>query len=246
MNESDVNKDSPVPLYYQIKEKLKEEIESGTLEPHDRLPSERDLEKRYGVSRMTARRALTELESDGYVYREQGKGSYVAEPKLRQGLLELTGFSEDMKNRRMSPGAQVLEQKTIEPEKAIARKLKVSPDDKVFLLQRVRTAESEPLAIETTHLRYELCEGIEEMDFSDRSLYSTLRNEYDLTLSRAKQSVESTLADDFEATELGVPEGTPMLTTERTTFISDGETPIEYARSTYRGDRYKLLVELEG
>lgn len=246
MSESNVSKDSPVPLYYQIKESMKEEIESGNLEPHERLPSERDLENRYGVSRMTARRALTELVSEGYVYREQGKGSFVAEPKLRQGLLDLTGFSEDMQNRRMGSGARVLEQKLIEPEKETARKLQVTSGRPVFLLQRVRMAESEPLAIETTHLKHNLCEGVENMDFSDRSLYSTLRNEYDLKLSRAEQSVEATVATDFEASHLDVPKGAPMLTTERTTFIGDGETPIEFARSTYRGDRYKLFVELEG
>ncbi|MFP4136374.1 MAG: GntR family transcriptional regulator [Candidatus Acetothermia bacterium] len=246
MNESEVKKDSPVPLYYQIKESLKERIESGALEPHERLPSERDLENRYGISRMTARQALTELESEGYVYREQGKGSYVAEPKLRQGLLELTGFSEDMQNRSMTPGAEVVEQKLVEPERETARKLKVAPGEEVFLLKRIRTAESEPLAIETTHLRLDLCEGIEKVDFSNCSLYRTLRNEYGLKLSRAEQSVEATLATEFESNQLEVPQGAPMLTTERTTFIDDGETPVEFARSTYRGDRYKLFVELQG
>lgn len=197
MNESNVNKDSAVPLYYQIKENLKEKIESGTLEPHERLPSERDLEKKYGISRMTARQALTELESEGYVYREQGKGSYVAEPKLRQALLELTGFSQDMRNRHMKPGAHVLEQKLLEADEELGQELGIGPGEKVFLLQRIRLAESEPLAIENTHLRYDLCEGIDELDFSDRSLYSTLREEFDLILSRAEQSVEATLATEF-------------------------------------------------
>lgn len=246
MNNSEVDKGSPVPLYYQIKESLKEKIESGTLQPHERLPSERDLENRYGISRMTARRALTELESEGYVYREQGKGSYVAEPKLRQTLLELTGFSEDMRSRRLNPGARVLEKKLVEPEEETARKLKISTEDKIFLLQRVRLAESEPLAIETTHLNYDFCKGIENMDFSDRSLYSTLRQEFGLSLSRAEQSVEATLATEFESDHLDIKEGAPLLTTERTTFADDGDIPIEYARSTYRGDRYKLFVEMEG
>lgn len=245
MSNSEVDKNSPVPLYYQIKESLKEKIESGTLEPHERLPSERDLENRYGISRMTARRALTELESEGYVYREQGKGSYVAEPKLRQALLELTGFSEDMRSRRLTPGAKVLEKKLVVPEEETARKLKITREDKIFLLQRVRLAESEPLAIETTHLRYEFCRGIDEMNFSDRSLYSTLRNEFGISLSRAEQSVEATLATEFESNHLDIDEGAPMLTTERTTFTGDGDTPIEYARSTYRGDRYKLFVEMK-
>ncbi|MBS3814025.1 GntR family transcriptional regulator [Candidatus Bipolaricaulota bacterium] len=244
MKASDVDKNSPVPIYYQIKELFKERIEGGDLEPHQRLPSERDLEKKYGISRMTARRALTELESEGYAYREQGKGSYVAEPKLRQALLELTGFTEDMKRRRMSPGARVIEQKLVDGDQELAAKLEVEVESKIFVLQRIRLAEEEPLAIETSHLRYEVCEGIEEYDFEDRSLYDTLKNDFDISLSWAEQSVEATLADEFEAENLGIDKGTPMLMTERTTYLGDEETPIEYARSVYRGDRYKLFVEL--
>ncbi|MEF8798418.1 MAG: GntR family transcriptional regulator [Candidatus Bipolaricaulota bacterium] len=244
MKASDVDKNSPVPIYYQIKELFKERIEGGDLEPHQRLPSERDLEKKYGISRMTARRALTELESEGYAYREQGKGSYVAEPKLRQALLELTGFTEDMKKRRMSPGARVIEQKLVDSDQELAAKLEVEVESKIFVLQRIRLAEEEPLAIETSHLRYEVCEGIEEYDFEDRSLYDTLKNDFDISLSWAEQSVEATLADEFEAENLGIDKGTPMLMTERTTYLGDEETPIEYARSVYRGDRYKLFVEL--
>ncbi|MCF7891304.1 GntR family transcriptional regulator [Candidatus Bipolaricaulota bacterium] len=244
MKASDVDKNSPVPIYYQIKELFKERIEGGDLEPHQRLPSERDLEKKYGISRMTARRALTELESEGYAYREQGKGSYVAEPKLRQALLELTGFTEDMKKRRMSPGARVIEQKLVDSDQELAAKLEVEVESKIFVLQRIRLAEGEPLAIETSHLRHEECEGIEEYDFEDRSLYDTLKNDFDISLSWAEQSVEATLADEFEAENLEIDKGTPMLMTERTTYLGDEETPIEYARSIYRGDRYKLFVEL--
>lgn len=246
MNRANVDKRSPVPLYYQIKETIKEKIEGGSLEPHERLPSERELEENYGISRMTARRALTELESEGYVYREQGKGSFVAEPKLRQGLLQLTGFTEDMKSRRMKPGARVLEDRVIESDEELANNLSIDAGSSVFLLQRVRFAEEEPLAIETTHLRYDLCEGIGDYDFSERSLYNTLREEFDVILSRAEQSVEASLADEFEAKNLQVDQGDPMLITERTTYIGDEKTPIEYARSTYRGDRYKLFVKLKG
>lgn len=245
MANRDVDKDSPLPIYYQIKEALKEKIEGGDLEPHERLPSERDLEKNYGISRMTARRALSELESEGYVYREQGKGSFVSEPKFRQALLELSGFSEDMRNRRLHPGAKVLEKKLM-TDTDLAKKLEISSDSKIFRLQRVRLAEEQPLAIETTHLRHSVCPGIEQMDFSDRSLYDTLRQDFDISLNRAEQSVESTLANEFEAEQLQVEQGAPMLTTERTTYREKGDVPVEFARSTYRGDRYKLFVELRG
>lgn len=244
MEEAEVNKDSPVPLYYQIKEILKEKIESGVLEPNERLPSERDLQNKHGISRMTARRALTELESEGYAYREQGKGSYVEEPKLRQALSKLTSFTEDMRDRGLEPGAKVLSKELISVEDQLSDKLTLQSDEKVFLLRRVRFANNEPLAIETSYLRNKFCPGIEDFDFNDRSLYETLRTKFGINLGRAEQSVEANLASKFEADVLNIEKGSPMLTTERLTFLTDGGTPIELARSTYRGDRYKMMVEL--
>jgi GntR family transcriptional regulator len=146
----------------------------------------------------------------------------------------------------MKPGARVLEKRLIESDDELAKKLSMRPGEKVFKLQRVRLAEGEPLAIETTHLQYSLCKGIEDYDFSERSLYSTLRSSFNIELSRAEQSVEASLANEFEADNLLVDQGAPMLRTERTTFIGDEKTPIEYANSTYRGDRYRLFVELRG
>ncbi|MFP4588438.1 MAG: GntR family transcriptional regulator [Candidatus Acetothermia bacterium] len=244
MNSRSINKGSPVPIYYQLKELIKERIESGFYEPHERLPSERQLEKQHGISRMTARQALSELESEGYIYREQGKGSFVAEPKFRQALLELTSFSEDMQRRNLEPGSKVLNIDVVEGDRKMAQKMDAAGNESFIRLKRLRLADEEPLGIETAHLREVFCPGLEEFDFQDRSLYSTLQKEYDLKFGQAKQSVEATIASEFEARVLGIEEGTPMLATERFTLLDDGETIIEFTRSTYRGDRYKLFVEL--
>lgn len=245
MSSSKVDKESPLPIYYQLKEKLKEEIEEGHFQAHERLPSERELENSYGISRMTARRALSELEMEGYVYREQGKGSFVAEPKFRQALLRLTGFTEDMHSRGLKPGSEVLDSTMIQGDSELREKLEANPEENFFRLQRIRLAEGEPLAIETAVIRYKLCPGIEEIDFNNRSLYETLQKQFSLNLSSANQTVEATLADEFEAETLEVQTGAPMLATERTTYLSDSHQPIEFTRSVYRGDRYRLFVELE-
>lgn len=244
MKQTGVSKKSPLPIYYQVKEILKEKIESGFFKAHEALPSERELGEKYDISRMTARRALTELESEGYVYREQGKGSFVAEPKLRQALSKLTGFTEDMQDRGLKPGAKVLDIKVIAGDEELAEKFSVPSDENFVRLQRVRLANGEPLAIETSHLRHKLCEGIEDIDFTDRSLYETLGKEYGIHLGRAEQTVEATLAGEFEAQVLGIKTGVPILSTERFTYLEDDKTIIEYARSAYRADRYKLYVEL--
>lgn len=240
-----INRREPVPIYYQLKEWLREQIESGTLKPHDRLPSERELGEIFHISRMTARQALSELESEGYVYREQGKGSFVAEPKIRQGLLKLTGFTEDMRDRGMKPGAKVLTVETIKNDEQLARKLHASPDEEFLMLQRLRLADDQPMALETTFLRCIFCPGIEQFDFANVSLYQTLQERYGLRLGRAEQTVEAGIADEYETKVLQIKSGTPILAMERITYLEDNKTVIEYARSAYRGDRYKLFVELK-
>jgi len=239
-----IDRGSPLPIYYQLKEALKQQIESGALKPHERVPSERELEEAYHISRMTARRALEELEAEGYIYRAQGKGSFVAEPKIRQGLLWLTSFTEDMRERGMRAGARVLRAEVVSDER-VARKLGIDSGEEFVMLQRLRTADGEPMALETSYLRRRFCPGLEGHDFTDRSLYSTLQEEYGLRLGRAEQAVEAKVADGFEAELLGVKPGAPMLSMERITYLDDGQTPIEYVRSIYRGDRYKLYVELK-
>jgi len=239
-----IDRGSPLPIYYQLKEALKQQIESGALKPHDRMPSERELEEAYHISRMTARRALAELEAEGYIYRVQGKGSFVAEPKVRQGLLWLTSFTEDTRGRGMRAGAKVLRAEVVKDER-VARRLGLDPAEEFVMLQRLRLADGKPMALETSYLRRHFCPGLEKYDFTDRSLYRTLQEEYGLRLGRAEQTVEAKVADEFEAELLGVKPGTPMLSMERITYLDDGQTPIEFVRSVYRGDRYKLYVELK-
>jgi GntR family transcriptional regulator len=240
-----LRKQWPLPIYYQLKEALREQIESGVLKPHERLPSERELEETYHISRMTARRALSELEVEGYVYRQQGRGSFVAEPKIRQGLLRLTSFTEDMHARGLVPGARVIDVEVLSGDEELARRLKAAPDEQFVKIQRVRLANGEPMSLETSFLRRKFCEGIEKIDFTDRSLYKMLRDRYGIYLSRAEQVLEVKLADEYEAEILGVKKGAPMWMMERLTYLEDERTAIEYVRSIYRGDRYKLYAELD-
>lgn len=240
-----INRSSPLPLYYQLKELLKAKIESGELKPNERLPSETELVQLFQVSRMTVRQALVELENEGFIRRRQGQGTFVAEPKLRQGLLRLTSFTEDMEARGMRPGARVLAVEVLSGEEELVRRLKAAPDEQFVRLERVRLANGEPMALETSFLRRKFCAGLEGIDLTDRSLYATLRERFGLELGWAEQTIEAKLADEYEGEVLGIQVGTPMLLMERTTYLADGLTPIEYVRSSYRGDRYQLYVEVK-
>jgi len=240
-----LRKNSPLPLYYQLKEIIKQQIEGKKFKPHDRLPSEIELSKVYDISRMTARRALVDLENEGFVYRESGRGTFVAEPKLRQGLLCLTSFTEDIKARGMVPGAKVREVKLVRDE-LVAQKLNVGKDATLVKIQRIRLADGLPLALETSYLIHQYCPDIEQNDFSDISLYKLLNEKYGIYLGKAEQYLEAKSAGPLEAQVLGIEEGKSVLLMERTTYLDDDTTPIEFVKSFYRSDRYRFYVELKG
>ena len=240
-----ISKSSPLPVYYQLKEALREQIVSGVLKPHERVLSERELEKSYNISRMTARQALSKLEAAGYIYRRQGKGSFVAEPKIRQGLLQLSSFTEDMQQRGLSPGARVLSVELVSPSADLIQRFQAEASEQFVRIQRIRLADGEPMALEFSSLRYKFCPGIEELDFTDRSIYETLRERYNIYLGCADQTIEVKSASEYETQVLNVKRGTPMWQMERLTYLEDKRTVIEYVQSTYRGDRYKLFTELD-
>ena len=236
-------KDAPIPLYYQIKTRLLESIETGQLKPGDRVPSERELTTHFNVSRMTARQALTELENQGYLYRLQGKGTFVATPKLDQPLAGLTSFTEDMRRRGLEPGAQVLSAEEVPAGRKAARALGLSETALVFRLERLRLAGGDPMALEIAHVPAALVPGLAEEGALERSLYGLLRERYGIRLVRATQSLEAVAANEYEAQVLHVKEGTPLLLLERVSR-DEQDRPVEFVRSLYRGDRYRFITEL--
>ncbi|HWI66045.1 MAG TPA: GntR family transcriptional regulator [Symbiobacteriaceae bacterium] len=236
-------KDIPIPLYYQIKARLLEAIENGQLKPGDRVLSERELTTQFGVSRMTARQALTELENQGYLYRVQGKGTFVATPKLEQPLVGLTSFTEDMRRRGLEPAARVLSAVEVVAGRKVARALGVGETASVYRLERLRLAGGEPMALEISHIPVALAPGLLDGGPVEQSLYRVLGERYDVHLIRAMQSLEAVAANAYEAEILHVREGTPLLLLER---ISRDhlDRPVEFVRSLYRGDRYRFTTEL--
>lgn len=238
-----MGREIPIPLYYQIKSRLLEAIESGQLKPGDRVLSERELTEQFGVSRMTARQALTELETLGYLYRVQGKGTFVATPKLEQPLLGLTSFTEDMRRRGLQAAARVLSADTVSAGRKAARALRIGEPEKVYRMERLRLAGGEPMALETSHIPVALAPGLMEQLSAAQSLYRALSEAYGIRLVKATQSLEAVAANSYEAEILGVREGTPLLLMERIS-LDTLDRPVEYVRSLYRGDRYRFTTEL--
>lgn len=238
-----LNKNYPLPMYYQLKEILRERITTGEWQPGDLIPSERELSERYEISRMTARQALTELTVEGLLRREQGKGTYVAEPKIKQGLTSLTGFTEDIHTRGARPGSQVLRLELVTTPISALRALQITPDQQMVLLERLRLVEDEPIALESCYLHFNNVQEILQEDFENNSLYELLAKKYNITPARAEQQVGADLCNQREQELLNITKGMPVLRNSRITFDQWGR-PFEYTESAYRADRYTFQAEL--
>jgi GntR family transcriptional regulator len=238
-----LSREAPDPLYSQLKESLKSEIDAGRFRPHQRLPSERELTLRFKVSRMTVRQALLELARDGLTYTRTGKGTFVAEPKIDQQLRALTGFNQDVRTRGGKPSSRVLEMRVIPASPEVAAALRIMPGAEVVVLTRLRLDTDVPLAIETAHLPFNLVPNLLSHNFSAESLYSVLETDYGLKPTHAEQTIEAELAGPRELDLLGLTPPLAVLKMHRLTMTDEG-VPVEYVQSVYRGDRYKFRSTL--
>jgi GntR family transcriptional regulator len=239
-----IYRNSPVPRYHQLKEILRDRIRQGEWKPGDLIPSERELSETYSISRMTARQAITDLVNEGVFFREQGKGTFVAQNRITQQLLRLTGFTEDIRARGQRPSTKVLSAAMLPADEVIAEQLRIDPGTLVFSLRRLRLADDEPLAIEDSALNFKGCEGLLDEDLEHNSLYRLLEQKYGMPLMEAEQEIEAGLATPENAEVLQISVGSPVLFTRRTTF-TDRNRPIEYARSVYRGTKYTFYTHLK-
>ena len=231
-----------MPLYLQLKRLIKAQIQDGRLAPGDRVPSERELSDQFGMSRMTARQALIELVREGLLYREQGRGTFVAVRKVSQGLLTVTSFTEDMHSRGIVPSSVILSLTTEAPSLPDRERLRLDLGHQMVRVRRLRLGDGRPMALEEASLPQSLVEGIEEHDFSRGSLYEFLKSRQ-IELQGAHQTLEAILADEEQAMLLAVPQGAPLLLLERLSYDQFGR-PAEFVRAVYRGDRYRFYVEL--
>jgi GntR family transcriptional regulator len=208
----------------------------------DPIPAERQLAVELGVSRLTLRAAIDELVRDGYLDRRHGSGTYVTEPKIAQPLT-LTSFSDDMRRRGMTPGSRTLELTTTVAGARLAHRLEVSPEAKLVRVKRLRLADGKPMAMEVLHVPEALVPGLTRADFEDHSFYELLGERYGITIASGTQSIEPTVTSEEESEVLGVPLHTPAFLFERTTVSVSGRI-VEFVRSIYRGDRYRLVADL--
>ncbi|KAB2902429.1 MAG: GntR family transcriptional regulator [Anaerolineae bacterium] len=232
--------DSHVPLYIQIKDYIRLNIQAGVFPENSRIPSERQLAEQFQVSRLTVSKAINELIQEGLLHSHVGKGTFVSSTKIEQELRTLTSFTEEMIRRGQRPSSRVL-YAAVEPASSEVTKALLLPSGtKIIVLRRVRLADNQPVALETSAIVAAICPGIvDKHDFSQESLYQVLREECGIRIAYARQTFESRQATPEEQEALHLDPHTPILGITRVTYNAQ-EQPIEYVRSAYRGDRYKF------
>jgi GntR family transcriptional regulator len=229
------------PKYWGLKRHLLDLLSS--MPPGSPIPTERSLAAEFDVSRTTVRQALAELTVEGRLLRVQGKGTFAAEPKVAQRL-QLSSYTEDMRAQGREPSSRLLEISEDPADIDLARLLAIRAGAKVLRMHRLRLADNEPMAIETTHLPLSRFRGLRRYVSSGGSLYQVLRERFGVEMGHAEETIETALASPEEAELLGADVGLPMLLLSRHSFDSTGN-PVEWVRSVYRGDRYKFVAGLD-
>ena len=206
------------------------------------IAPERRLAAEFGVSRGALRRVIDELVREGHLTRRQGSGTYVAQPPAAL-TLTMTSFTEDMLRRGHEPSSRTLRLEVVPADAEVARRLEVPSDTPIVRAERLRLADDQPMAIETLSTPADAVPGITGEDLERFGFYDLLLDRYGVELARGVQTIEPTLASPDEAAVLGVGEGSPALCFERVTRDVDGRA-VEFVRSLYRGDRYRLVADL--
>ncbi|MFC5823636.1 GntR family transcriptional regulator [Nonomuraea insulae] len=239
-----IDRSSPVPFYYQLKLILLEEIGTRGMRPGDRLPGDHDLCATYEVSRTVVRQTLAELEYEGVIDRVKGRGTFIAEPKTSEGLVQsLTGLFEDVAARGSHLRSEVRKLAKVPADPQVAAQLQIEPGTEVIAIERLRFVDGEPWVLTLTHIPYDLSPGLLDDDLTDQSLYALLEEKYQVKLVRGHRSVEASIASAPLARSLGIKRGDPVLVL-RSVSVGEASRPVEAFVAFHRGDRSRFEVEL--
>jgi len=226
-------------LYFNIKEQLLKQIQSGIYAVGQKLPTEADLCEIYSASRTTIRLALSELENQGILERTQGRGTFVKRKELQ--LIQTRSFTEDVLTQGKQPTSKILEAKVIPADALLNEFLHVPLNTPINQLLRVRFADNEPLLYERTYIAWTLAPGLVN-DYTSGSLFAFLEEKYNLKAHRSVEQLKPILADKTDRKLLGIKEGSPCLQVKTFTYLADN-TPLEYSFGVFRGDFPSYTIE---
>jgi GntR family transcriptional regulator len=230
-------------LYSRVETVLAGEITDGDLRIGDQLPTEDSLIARFGVSRITVRRAIQNLVGRGFVEIRRGKGTFVTAPKITQDLKELSGFVEDMHALGRKPTARVIGKEIVTADATVAHQLALTRGERVVRIRRVRLADGVPVSFDETYLPLEIGKKIITNDLKVEPIFSLLERRYNVPLIEAEYKLDAVAAESEVAAALKVKPRSPIFRIERTSY-STGSRPVDYERLHYRGDLVRFVTRL--
>jgi GntR family transcriptional regulator len=236
--------DASQPLYRQLCEALRERILDGSYPPLARLPSEAEMMEAFGVSRITVRQAIRDLQRDGLVFSVQGKGTFVTKPKAVQELTRLEGFDEAMSPKGYETHSKVLGMSVVRANEQVAAALELPLRTAVVELRRVRYLNRAPISVDVSYFPEDIGKRLPRAELPSRDVFAILENELDLVLESADLLMEATLADGALGRRLRVPAGSPVLRIQRVTRAA-GRGPVDFEYLHYAGDAYQYRLRVE-
>lgn len=235
-----IDKKSPVPAYFQLKNIILDKIKSGEYQAGSLIPSERELSENLGISRMTARQAINQLASENYLVREKGKGTFVNKIKFEQR--NIMSFSETVKRLGMVPVTRVLEFSQEKECFDVKQALDLEPEQKIFRVKRLRLADDTPIAVEEVFIPEKLCPDINKLDLT-KSLYDLLKTTYSIDISHVDNNIEAIKADKENRRLLMLESGVPVLKISGISYTKESKK-LFYERDVYRADKYQYSVRI--
>ncbi len=234
-----------LPRYVLIREEIRRKVLSGEYEPGQRIPSEPQLAREFNVSRGTVEKALRGLVEEGLLVREQGRGTFVARPRLESARFRLSTFAEEAKRRGFTPSTRLIRARVVPAPEDAAQALALEPDTEILEIVRLHYADGSPLVYEIRQLAYTLCPSLLEEDLEHSSLHELLLYKYHIPLVKARFTVHAIALEGEAATLLEVTEGSPGFAVERITFRT-GEEPAVRMYQLWRGDKFYFTEEVTG
>lgn len=235
-----INKKSPIPVYYQLKNLILEKIKKGEYASGELIPSERELSESLGISRMTVRQALSQLVTEGHLYREKGRGTFVTARKIEQN--NIRSFSDLVRERGMQPSTHILSFTKETGLFDIAKELGLPADETMYYIKRLRRADHMPIAIEEAFIPEKFCPGLDTYDLT-QSLYRVLEQNYGYKILYVDNSIESTRPDKEQKSLLELPSDVHILKIQGVSYSGEG-MPLLYERNVYRADKYAYTVRI--
>lgn len=237
-----IKRENPKPLYIQLEELIRNNIEEGIWKPNTAIPSESEMNRLYGVSRMTIRSACSQLVQDGVLYRVPGKGTFVSEPKIMTESLAYMGFREQLERMGYEITTELLNVTEKDASFGVAKRLQIPQGAPILEIERLRFLKGEPISLHYSRIPYDLCKNLSDRALEEEQLCVLLEREYNLKPSRVMETFESVTASEKESKLFKVAHGYPLLVLEDILYDKD-DKPFEYSKVVFRGDKIKLKYE---